>query len=347
MYHELFIVDNKGQLRLWSIEAGSDGFVIRHGVYDGSLQEKYEHVPHGKVNRTLEEQIELQMLSRINKQRDKGYVDSIEQALAQRATNQLGLRKPMLAQTIDNVDIDYSSAFIQRKYDGNRCIITNVDGNITAYSRNGKHIDSIDHILDNVRLAPGESIDGELYAHGETLQTIVSWIKRKQADTRKIKFHAYDYISKSPFEERYAILQTIADKNIEIAPTYNVSTYNDVMDYFMQFREEGYEGAIVRHGLYGYEDGKRSKSLVKVKAWQDAEFLVTDIVTSKDGWARLVCTARNGRQFHVTCHGDIGYKKHVLDNKDDYIGEIVTIEYAYLTADGIPFHPVAKGWRSM
>lgn len=346
MYKELFIVDNKGQLRIWSIDDVSDGFVISHGIYDGAIQHKHEHVPHGKVNRTLEEQIELQMDSRINKQRDKGYVDTIEQALAQRATNQLGLKKPMLAQTIDNVDIDYSSAFVQRKYDGNRCIITNVDGHITAYSRNGKHIDSIDHILDTIRLAPGESIDGELYAHGEKLQTIVSWIKRKQSDTRKIKFHAYDYISRSPFEERFEILKTIKSDVIEIAPTYEVHTYESVMDYFRQFREEGYEGAIVRHGLSGYEDGKRSKSLVKVKEWHDAEFKVIDIISSKDGWARLVCISPTGTIFNVTCHGDINYKVHVLDHKEDYIGKLVTVEYAYLTNDGVPFHPVAKAWRS-
>ena len=144
MYKELLIVDNKGQLRVWTIDAVSDGFVISHGVYDGAVQHKHEHVPHGKVNRSVEEQIELQMDSRVNKQRDKGYVDTIEQALAGRATNQLGLKKPMLAQTYDKVDIDYSSAFVQRKYDGNRCIITNTDGVITAYSRNGKCIDSIE-----------------------------------------------------------------------------------------------------------------------------------------------------------------------------------------------------------
>jgi DNA ligase-1 len=347
MYSELFIVDNKGQLRTWNIEAGSDGFIIRHGVYDGSMQEKYEHVPCGKVNRTQEEQIELQMLSRINKQIDKGYVYSIEEALAKRATNALGLKKPMLAQTLDKTEIDYSSAFVQRKYDGNRCIITNVDGTIQAYSRNGKPVDSIDHILDIIRLAPGESIDGELYCHGESLQTIVSWIKRKQADTRKLKFHAYDYINHEPFEERFERLKTIANKHVEIVPTYPVSTYEQMMEYFMQFRHEGYEGAIIRHTLAGYEDGKRSKSLVKVKAWQDDEFLVSDIIPSKDGWARLVCIDAYGRHFTVTCHGDLGYKQHVLLNKDEFIGEMVTVEYAYLTKDGIPFHPVAKGWRFM
>lgn len=342
---DLYTKDNNGNIRVWSIEPEIDGFVITHGVLGGSLQTKFEEVLFGKVNRSQDEQIELQMNARISKQRDKGYVDTIEQAMARKPTNQLGLLKPMLAKSIEDVEIDYSSAFVQRKYDGNRCLITNTNGNIIAYSRNGKPINSIDHILCNLDLQEGETIDGELYCHGQTLQTIVSWIKRQQPESKRIKFNVYDYVSDKPFSERLKEIQRFDVDGVNIAETYHVSDLSEVMDLFKLFRNDGYEGAIVRHGLSGYQDGKRSKSLLKVKEWMDMEFMVYDIDVSKDGWAILNCKTLSGKTFNVTCHGDHSYKEYVWLHRDLFIGHYVTVEFAYFTADGIPFHPIAKGWR--
>lgn len=345
---ELFTVDNKGKLRTWKIEADETGYKIYHGIVGGAIQTKYQTVPHGKVNRTIEEQIELEMNSRINSQRDDGYVNTIEEATSGKITNTLGMPKPMLAKTLNTDTIDLSTdCFIQRKYDGNRCLIYKDNGVTRAYSRNGKLITSIDHILNSIDIPNGRIIDGELYCHGETLQTIVSWIKKNQPESANLKYHAYDVISEEPFAYRQELLQQIhySDQAIEIVPTQRVSTLEEIFKYFKQFREEGYEGAIVRTGLAGYEDGKRSASLLKLKEWQDAEYVVIDILPSKDGWARLVCQSVGGKQFTVTCHGTHEYKTYVLENKEAFLYKVITIECAYFTKDGLPFHPVAKGWR--
>jgi len=341
----LYMKDAKGKIRIWSIEELVDGFVVSHGVLGGSIQEKFEEVLDGKAGRSQSEQIDLQIKSRINKQLDIGYVHSLEEAKVNKVTNSIGLLKPMLARKIDEVSIDYKSAFVQRKYDGNRCLITRANGEIIAYSRNGKPINSIDHILSGLDLQDGETIDGELYCHGESLQKIVSLIKRKQPESKKIRFNLYDYVSDKPFTERLKEIQRFNHESIDIVETIPVSDLADVMDLLKQFRDDGYEGAIVRHGSAGYQDGRRSSSLLKVKEWLDMEFPVIDIKESKDGWALLRCVAPNGNIFGVTCHGDVSYKQHVLKNKEYYIGNLITIEFAYLTKDGIPFHPIAKAWR--
>lgn len=345
----LYIVDNKQQLREWSIEEYDDGFMIRHGVVGGSLQEKFEQVLEGKVNRDVYEQIELQMNSRINKQIDRGYVESIEEAKRHRATNAIGQKKPMLAQKYSDVLVSFNQpVYVQRKYDGNRCIIHNKNGEIIAYSRNGKPISSISHIIDNMHIPVGMSVDGELYAHGYKLQEIVSWIKRKQEDTLKLKYHAYDIMLQKPFDERFNILSknVFSDNDtFEIVDTYAVGTKDALVDYHSRFRSEGFEGTIIRTNNSGYEDGKRSKSLIKMKDWNDAEFLVIDVIPSKDQWARLICAMPDGNTFRVTAPGTMYEKEEVLLNKENYIGKCVTVEYAYLTEDGIPFHPIAKCWR--
>ena len=133
-----------------------------------------------------------------------------------------------------------------------------------------------------------------------------------------------------------------------ISPVYgdSIDSYEDVLRNFRRYREDGYEGAILRWGDTGYEDGKRSKSLVKIKEWHDEEFLIIDVVPSREGWGRLVCELndRTGT-FYVSAPGDMAQKKWALQEKERFIGRWVTVEYANYTADGIPFHPVAINYR--
>jgi ATP-dependent DNA ligase len=344
----LYIRDNKGALRQWSIFAEEHGLQIEHGLVEGATQSKFEYVPAGKVNRSLQEQIELQKQSRINRMLDKGYVLDIDEAWQQQPRNRLGFVKPMLAQKIADVTVDYTDAFIQRKYDGNRCLITNTGQEVIAYSRNGKQITTIDHILSSVTLLPGDTIDGELYCHGETLQTIVSWAKRKQEATKWLKFVAYDMVSDRPFIERLEALHDIprVAEICEIALTYPVKTNQDTIDYFELFRKEGYEGAMIRWGNMPYEDGKRSKSLLKIKEWLDAEFLVVNITASKDGWAVLKCKMPSGKTFDVSAPGTMYERRYIIDNPQQYLNKTICVNYAYITADGLPFHPVATHWAS-
>lgn len=343
----LYCKDNAGHIRIWDIVQECSDIIITHGVHGGVMQQQVETVDKGKASRTVQEQIDLQINSRISKQRDKGYVDTIEEAeLGMR--NALHLPKPMLALPLDKLrtPVSWNSAYVQRKYDGNRCLIAKRQGKLVAYSRQGKIIDTIDHILDQINIPEGTILDGELYAHGERLQTIVSWIKRKQEGTKNLRYHAYDLVCELPFEARLAqLLSFNFGYSVQPVSTFKVTSHDDMIDWFKDFRKEGYEGAILRQSDLGYEDGKRSKSLIKVKEWQDAEFFVVDIYQSKDGWAILECLAKNGQTFRVTSPGTHEEKEYVWQNKEQFFGKYLTVEYAYLTRDGLPFHPVAKCWR--
>jgi hypothetical protein len=124
-----------------------------------------------------------------------------------------------------------------------------------------------------------------------------------------------------------------------------VFSEEQVLIWHKTFRKEKYEGTIIRHTPAGYEDGKRSKSLLKLKDWRDEEFLVTNILPSKDGWAILECVQSNGSYFTVTAPGNMAEKQEVFACKENYIGKYVTVEFAYRTQEGIPFHPIAKAWR--
>ncbi len=345
---DLYQIDVRGQVRKWSIEAVDNCLFIEYGLMDGARQINKEYVKQGLASRTLEEQVKSRYDSRINKQLDRGYKYTLEEAQNNKGTNALNFFKPMLAQPLKKVhDIDFTSAFLQPKYDGHRCLITNVNGETIAYSRQGKIIDSITHITEQLDVPEGTVLDGELYCHGVSLQQIGSWVKRKQDNTKQLLYHAYDSMSQAPFAERFEHLKrAIASCEFACsAPTERALEQADVRAYYNKARQSGYEGAILRWGNAGYGVGKRSKNLVKVKGTIDEEFHVVDIIASRDGWAILVCEATNWKEFKVNAPGGYEEKRKVLMEKHRYIGKYVTVEYANLTADGIPFHPVALRWR--
>lgn len=348
MIRTLYSKDVSGGIRIWEIEEVEDGLLISHGTMGGSMQEKNELIMQGKASRTKEEQIRSRLLSRVNLQYDKGYVDTLLEAKNTKRTNRIGFLRPMLAKPIKNVkNIDYTNAFYQHKYDGNRCLITNKNGEIIAYSRNGKVMRSIGHITSGIKLLNGQTIDGELYCHGVPLQKICSWIKREQDATLSLTYRMYDIISDQPYKDRLDQLRAIVTNDkAEVVPTVGVGEESSLDRLLQQSLEDGYEGGILRWGDTGYEDGKRSNNLTKIKVFEDDEFLILNIEESKDGWARLVLEAHNGESFTASAPGTMGDKYEIMDNADKYIGQYVNVKFANLTKDGLPFHPIATAIRN-
>ncbi|EOE0154427.1 hypothetical protein ACJ8S7_005080 [Klebsiella pneumoniae] len=371
----LYIRDNSGKIRYWVCREVLDGLEIEHGVLNGTPQFQFESIEEGKASRNQDEQIASRINSRYNKQLDKGYVYDLEVAKTMKPVNSLGFCKPMLAKKSEDVDLDKMMTrpfYLQNKLDGNRCLIHNDGTGLVAYTRNGKEFKTLKHILEPLRnIIPADyTLDGELYIHGVSLQTIVSWGKRLQPDTLKLQFHCYDLISPEPFSERNnelgAILTGAGERlypttrrvltskfTPESTPNFGGSAV-DLAGLLRIARKDGYEGKMFRsdfalnRGVFeqvGYQDGKRSGSLIKLKMWEDQEFPIVDISESADGWAILHCVAPNGKPFTVSCPGDVPFKRYVLMNKDKFVSKDVTVQFAYWTDDGLPFHCVATAIR--
>lgn len=342
----LYMKDAKGIVREWKIQQNGGDIVIHHGVVNGQQQQVRETVKQGKAARTLQQQIESRINSRINKQELKGYKRTLEEALAGR-TNALGLYRPMLAQSYQKVkNVSIENSWVQMKYDGCRMLVTKQNGKLLAYSRNGKIMENIDHILNGINIPEGTTLDGECYAHGHSLQEVVSWIKRKQANTYRLEYHIYDLVSSEIFANRLEILRSYQyGQMAHLVPTQHISEIDSIQKQFSKAKETGYEGLILRTDVAGYEDGKRSKSLLKIKQFLDDEFTVIEIEKSDKNRTVVTCLARNGKTFKVSPPGTLPERLKVYDNYEFYIGKTLRIEYSVLTADGIPFHGVATEWR--
>lgn len=332
-----------GYWRIWSLD---NTIHIMHAVtITGTPIHHTETVSEGKQGRSVLEQVKHRIQSRVNKQLDKGYVATMDEA-RKPPTNALNLMQPMLAQPLKRVGkLNLSNHLVQLKYNGHRCLVTKHEGDIIAYSRLGKLIDTIPHILKSIDIPEGVTLDGELYCHGQSLQTIASWAKRAQENTKRLVYVVYDVISDEGYSDRLSWLldQEFWDKNVVLAPTSFLD--RELTDKLRQAKTDHYEGLILRNEVGGYQPGRRSKFLVKVKSCMDAEYPVVDVIPSKKNWGILVCMLPNGDTFKTSAPGSIPEKEEVLRNKENYIGKDVTVEFAEYTKDNVPFHCVATGWR--
>lgn len=337
-----------GTWRIWA--EGATLHIAHATAIGGSEVCHQELVNTNQSGRTLEQQIQLRINSRISRMKDKGYKDSVQEAQSS-TSNQLGLDRPMLAQKHHEVrNVNYRNAVLQKKLDGHRCLITRQDGNLIAYSRQGKEIETIEHILRGLRerIPEGVTLDGELYVHNVKLQTIGSWIKRLQPDTVKLMFVCYDMIADESYKDRHAELSGIVHgaASVVALPFVDYIDQEQTSAYFRQVRNQGFEGLMLRTDARGYEAGKRSSSLLKIKEWLDEEFKVVGFEASKTGWAVCKCVTADGIPFDCAAPGSHVEKHYVMEHPEEFINRYLTIEFAHWTDEGKPFQPIALRWRN-
>lgn len=342
--------NHKNKIGFWRGWTEEGKIIIEYasGVHD-SAQRVEEVIHEGKQGRSVNEQAVFRLQARINSKLDAGYVKNYEEALLT-PTDALGQLKPMLAQKLSDYKgkIDEDNAFIQLKFDGHRCLIGNDGGQIFAYSRNGKPMPGIPHILESIQIPEGVILDGEIYRHGLKLQQIASLAKKLQRGSSELNFIAYDYVSDERFSDRLESLKQLESQlgeHTKIAATKKLSELESLKATFNKAKAAGYEGLIMRLNNTGYESGRRSSSLLKIKQAEDSEFIVIDIIPSKDNWGILVCQLENGGTFKVSAPGTMAEKTRILQHKELFIGRAVTVEFSELTATGVPFHPAAIAFR--
>jgi ATP-dependent DNA ligase len=337
-----------GRIGTWEI--WNEGNVIRMVTRTNAEAQPVYHtevVPAGKAGRTLEQQIESRILSRVRAKLDNGYKETYEKAMTDANTNAAGLPRPMLASSNSSKLLARATeVYVQPKLDGMRMIVTMRDGKILAYTRQGKPITTVGHILRPLARVLEEDVylDGELYAHDQSLQQIMSWAKRQQPDSEQLLFHVFDHINNDAFRDRWAYLSdwyldspSIHDTTV-LVPTDNAQDV-DIQTAFNCVRQEGYEGLILRDGTCRYEPGKRVQHLAKLKAFQEQEYLCTDLTKGAQGEPVLVCSTVAGKTFRVTAPGTHAHRREAAM----YVGARVTIKHAGITPYGIPFHPVCLG----
>ena len=179
-----------------------------------------------------------------------------------------------------------------RKLDGVRCIIRKEENNIVAYSREGNKFTTIQKVLDDVALIPGDFVlDGEICLMdkdgNEDFQGIMKQIKRKDHTIENPKYVIFDYLTLEEFnskegttklQDRYINLQgcdLTSTNTLSLLSQIQITGIDHLSEMISDADKNGYEGIMLRKNA-GYE-GKRSKSLLKCKKFFDDEYQVLDV----------------------------------------------------------------------
>jgi len=341
----LYKIDSKGKKRFLTISTEGSDLIQESGLIDGKSithRKTCSGKNIGKSNETSPaRQAISEMESKITEKLTEGYSRTLEELI----TNDTVL--PMLAKEYnkEKKKVDWNTAYVQRKYDGMRCLKTGD----RMISRTNKVIDTVPHIMS---LLPGllNTFDGELYAHGLNFQENMRLIKKyRPGQTEAIKYHVYDLvIPNMSFSQRYALLQLAAKdiEHIEIVETFKVNSEKELIQYHQQFLAEGFEGTMLRWGTEGYKINGRSSNLLKYKDFQDIQLVIEDIepAESRPEWGVPVFSI-NGKKFRAGMKFSHEERKEILTNKQDYIGTMAEIRYFEKSEDGIPRFPVMVGIR--
>lgn len=215
----LYKRDKKGKVRAWTIEHDDKSYWTISGIHpDGKMTKTsptfVEAKNVGRANETtVEQQVELEVKSKIQYQIDHGFTYEIPAeerefavSLADKYVDRLEKGK---------VDFPY---VVEPKLDGVRCYIKLVDDKITMWSRGNKEFKSVPHLAENrfiiefFKKYPDAILDGELYNHDlkNDFNKIVSLVKKTKPtaadleESKKIvEYHCFDSYYPSEPELNY------------------------------------------------------------------------------------------------------------------------------------------------
>jgi len=252
--------------------------------------------------------------------------------------------------------------YVSRKLDGVRCIArVDSEGNCSLFSRTGKEFTTLNKVkeaIENTGII-STTFDGEICLvdedGNEDFQGVMKQLRRKDHQIKNPAYMVFDMLRNDEFDSgkgtetlltRLLKCRSWVRNNLD---TPMVESKNDILrftdqtlitgeDHFEHWRniecKDNWEGLMLRKNC-GYE-GKRTKNLVKVKKFHDAEYEVL-------GWDNDTHeVVRNGKSESMTMLAQvwIEHKGHIVkvgsgftqEQRLEYmdgsiLGKIITVQY--------------------
>ena len=296
----------------------------------------------------------------LNKVFGKGFIPKFDVQLAESYTKQ----KPG---ALKNKDV-----CITEKLDGFRIVYNPVQEKF--FTRKGQEYEGLEHLIPELNdlcvaisednLVHGEDvvIDGELVhepvegLNSQELYALTSSAARKKGkhkDKLKLQFHVFDFVPLNEFMSglttlRYKARRSIMDvafvalsdlKHVKPVTVFYMGKFDEdiLMTHLKQVETLGGEGLMINL-MEGTYECKRTKKLLKVKTFKDADVLVTNVVegTGKNLGklgAVEVKFLHNGKEMYCECGSGftdeerLNYWKH----PELIMGKVVELKYFEVT----------------
>lgn len=259
--------------------------------------------------------------------------------------------------------------FASRKLDGCRtiCMVNNyMEGDefiqdIKFYSRSGKEFTTLSNLVEPIKaftsfLMGKWVIDGEcciMEGENENFQLLLREITRKNHTIENPKYKMFDIITIDEFEGRESIgdfetryndlieyyYQSQYDegvkKYLEVLEQERVTSQEVFDKWIKRVKDNNWEGFMLRKNA-PYKSG-RTKDLLKVKKFQDAEYIIENVITGKisynengmkeyDAVTALIIDHK-GTKVQVGSGLSKEQRLNWFKNPQEIIGKTATIQY--------------------
>ena len=295
----------------------------------------------------------------LNKVFGKGFIPKFDVQLAESYDK---IKK----ETLQNKHI-----WITQKYDGTRIIYDSTTK--TFYTRNGKVYEGLDHLVkecdalcdllsEKLSIKEQVILDGELVhkpvegMNSQDLFTLTSGIARKKGKMKEkenLQFHVFDVIPVQEFRSgcttfKYSVRRSALDlvfidsnfKNVIHVPVLYDGIYDEnvVVNLLKQMEKLGNEGLMIN--LDKAYETRRTKSLIKVKSFNDADVLVTGILEGtgknlKKLGSIVIKFLYNEQEKY--CNVGSGFtdeqREYYWKHPEEIIGKIIVINYFEITTN--------------
>ena len=245
--------------------------------------------------------------------------------------------------------------YASRKLDGVRCLaIADENGKCTLYSRMGKEFTTLDKVKDAIEATGiiNTVFDGEICLvdenGNEDFQGVMKQLRRKDHQIENPAYIMFDMLNIKDFNNQKSeeilsdrlhtlrsFLNGDIDTNILRYTEQAVITDGRHFDMWSQMAADGnWEGFMLRKDV-GYE-GKRSKNLVKVKKFYDAEYEVIDfdiddhevVRDGKSETIKMLSQVWIEHKGHKVKVGSGWSQEQRLQYMDgSIVGKIITVQY--------------------
>lgn len=361
----LYSRTSAGGIQTWTIETEDDQIRTTYGLIDGkkTTSKWYKSTP-TNVGRSNERSGAAQAIFEAKalwkKRTELGYHKDIKKI----DSKTIGL-DVMLAgdfeKFFDRIDMTIG-ALVQNKYNGVRCTAQLENGIVVLRSRGFKEWITVPHINADLiaifKMYPNAKLDGELYNYDlrerlNELNSLVRQSKPKQADfaatEQMVRYYIYDgfdFTEELGVDTAYIDRKTFIDEKIipytkycRFVETTLCKSREEIDALYSTFVDRGDEGAIIRVPSTGYEQGRRSRELLKYKPEYDDEGIIEEIIEGEGndvGTAKKAVVRWKGKKFFATFMGTREQRAQILNDKPDWLGSEKVFKYIGLTGLGTP-----------
>lgn len=337
-----------GKINCWKCSVTDDTITVEQGQVGGATQ-AYPTTCEGKnIGRANESSPAEQALSEAQskwaKQIKKGYVeDTCGEScikLPMRVSNYFGSESKVVFPCSVSPKLNGVNAEARLL----------PDDSIILLSRGGEEYILPEYwyeeLLQTFEALETDSLNGEVYKHGEWLQDINGAMKKPNELTKQLEFHIFDLPNiGGDWKCRANILDhgryTIDGEYIKFVSTATICDHHGIERLHNMYtsRPYGYEGIIIRNNKGLYEYNTQSNDVFKMKIPLCSEFKMVDFKIDKYCHPVFQCESKGGL-FWVKPKGTDAHRKAVLSEAEKWIGKYLTVEFESYSKGGKPTKPV-------